>query len=600
MTGPDGEHYYVDRRSYLAKSVPQRMAIISAGVVMNVIFAFIFAVGGLRHGREVHALRSSRRPIPGSPAWRAGLESGDEIVKLGDRTNPTFTQLKGGVTLGDLENGIPVVVRRAADGEEIERRLTPEQSDGRGLATIGIRPPFSITLNDSFPVIPESPAATARQVEPLLNGDNAEAASFKSGDEIIRVNNEPVKDFRVLMAVLARSAAEPLLVTVRRPLPNHTAGKVETEEFEELTFKIDARPLKTLGLVMKMGPIVAVQPDSPAKEAGLKRGDRIVAVNGQSLDDAKTATAWQADTFAEKAQQAALAGESLALSIQRDSKPVEISLTPRIPTQYHSHLPPDTPEGVPALGIAYRIDNEVAAVVPGSPAAAAEIQSGDKVVSAKFIYPDKVDKKLLGEDEPFELSAKEPNWPAVFSWLQWSPAGTALELTIQRGEKTLTKKLEPIAAEDQFVADRGLLFKPVERIRRATSFAEQIQYGWDETTEALGMVFRFLKKIGTQVPVTALGGPITIAKAAGYSAYDGLAAFLVFLTMLSANLAVLNFLPIPLLDGGHMVFLAYEGVRGRPASEKFVVALHTIGFVFIVSLMLFVVALDIGLIPRNL
>ena len=67
-----------------------------------------------------------------------------------------------------------------------------------------------------------------------------------------------------------------------------------------------------------------------------------------------------------------------------------------------------------------------------------------------------------------------------------------------------------------------------------------------------------------------------------------LPALLIFLTMLSANLAVLNFLPIPLLDGGHMVFLAYEGVRGRPASEKFVVALHTVGFVFIVSLMLFV------------
>ena len=114
------------------------------------------------------------------------------------------------------------------------------------------------------------------------------------------------------------------------------------------------------------------------------------------------------------------------------------------------------------------------------------------------------------------------------------------------------------------------------------------------------MVFRFLKKIGTQVPVTALGGPITIAKAAGYSAYEGLPALLIFLTMLSANLAVLNFLPIPLLDGGHMAFLAYEGVRGRPASERFVVALHTVGFVFIVSLMLFVVALDLNLIPRNL
>ena len=70
--------------------------------------------------------------------------------------------------------------------------------------------------------------------------------------------------------------------------------------------------------------------------------------------------------------------------------------------------------------------------------------------------------------------------------------------------------------------------------------------------------------------------------------------------MLSANLAVINFLPIPLLDGGHMVFLAYEGLRRRPASEKFVVALHTVGFVFIVSLMLFVIALDLHLIPRNL
>jgi regulator of sigma E protease len=63
--------------------------------------------------------------------------------------------------------------------------------------------------------------------------------------------------------------------------------------------------------------------------------------------------------------------------------------------------------------------------------------------------------------------------------------------------------------------------------------------------------------------------------------------------MLSANLAVINFLPIPLLDGGHMVFLAYEGLRGRPANERVVIALHTAGFVFIISLMLFVIGLDI-------
>ena len=67
-----------------------------------------------------------------------------------------------------------------------------------------------------------------------------------------------------------------------------------------------------------------------------------------------------------------------------------------------------------------------------------------------------------------------------------------------------------------------------------------------------------------------------------------------------ASLEVLNFLPIPVLDGGHMVFLGYEGVRGRPPSERFVVVLHMIGFIFIIALMVFVFALDLEVIPRDL
>jgi regulator of sigma E protease len=594
--GPNGETYHVDRRSYLAKSVPQRMAIISAGVVMNIIFAFIFAT--VAYGIGVKYMPSIvSETIPGSPAWRAGLESGDEIVKLGDQENPTFTQLKGGVTLGDLENGIPVVVQRA-NGKELSLRLTPEQAEGRGLATIGIRPPYSLTFDDNLPAMPGSPAAMARQIEPPTDEKTDKPVGLKSGDEIVRVNNEPVADFRSLMAVMARSTSEPLQVTVRRNETTTQSDKQPTAE--ELTFEVAPRPLPTLGLVMKMGPIVAVQANSPAAKAGLKAGDLITAVDGQPLDDAKLPTDWQADTFTAKAEQAALAGATLRLSIERDSKPLEVSVKPQVPTQYHSQLPTDTPEGVPALGIAYRVGNEVVAVIPGSPAAAAEIKPGDIVTSAEFVKPKDIDSTLLGDSEPILLSDKAANWPMIFSVLQWSPAGTSIKLTVQRGDEQITKTLEPATAEGLFVADRGFFFNPIERVRRATSVGEQIRYGWDETTEALGMVFRFLKKIGTQVPVTMLGGPITIAKAAGMSAYNGLAAFLIFLTMLSANLAVLNFLPIPLLDGGHMAFLAYEGVRGRPASEKFVVALHTIGFVFIVSLMLFVVALDLDLIQRKL
>src|SRR3954449_5239149 len=113
IKGPDGETYYVDRRSYLAKSVPQRMAIISAGVVMNVIFAFIFAV--IAYGMGVPYIPAIvSEVVPGSPAFRADIRPGDEIVKIGNRVDPTFLQLKSGVTLGDLENGIDCQVRRAA------------------------------------------------------------------------------------------------------------------------------------------------------------------------------------------------------------------------------------------------------------------------------------------------------------------------------------------------------------------------------------------------------------------------------------------------------------------------------------------------------
>lgn len=592
--GPNGEVYHVDRRSYLAKSVPQRMAIISAGVIMNVIFAFVFAV--IAYGLGVKYMPSIvSETVPGSPAWRAGLQPGDEIVKIGDRANPTFLQLKGGVTLGDMENGIPIVVHRAADNQQVELRLKPEQNQGRGLATIGILNPWTLTLRKDLPVIPDSPAANAKLVAP--SGVDAET-SLQSDDEIVRINDQPVGDFRDLVMQLAQSPNEPVQVTVKRSSTAKPDGDKTAPQ--ELTFEIAPRPLQTLGLVMKMGPIAGVQPNSPAAEAGIKTGETIVGVDGQKFADAKSLADWTPDTLAEKLRLAAVAGQSVTLQVERDGQLRDVTVKPVVPQQYYSIVGPRAPVGAPAVGLAYRIENQVAAVIDGTPAAEAKIEPGDKLSAVQFVLPKTKEAEALGEPEEVKLSSDDPNWPAVFDELQRAPAGTELQFTISRDDKKLTKMVAPVAVPELYVADRGFLFKPVERVRRATSISEQVQYGWDETTEALGMVFRFLKKIGTQVPVTALGGPITIAKAAGISAYDGIPALLIFLTMLSANLAVLNFLPIPLLDGGHMAFLAYEGVRGRPASERFVVALHTIGFVFIVSLMLFVVALDLDLIPRNL
>jgi len=95
-----------------------------------------------------------------------------------------------------------------------------------------------------------------------------------------------------------------------------------------------------------------------------------------------------------------------------------------------------------------------------------------------------------------------------------------------------------------------------------------------------------------------MGGPWTIVKVAYHAASSRFTDLLMFLCIISANLAVINFLPIPVLDGGHMVFLAYEGIRGKPPSENIQIGLSYVGLFLLLGLMVWVFGLDLGLISR--
>jgi regulator of sigma E protease len=258
----------------------------------------------------------------------------------------------------------------------------------------------------------------------------------------------------------------------------------------------------------------------------------------------------------------------------------------------------------PALGIAYSVPHRVESVVEGSPADKAGLRGGEVLASATLKPPSKEKLESLGlSDAPKEKKVEVPFeeqqiWPTfVYVALQSRLPGTVVELELADGR---TVELEPYESDDWFNPDRGFLFEPRGFIQEARSVGEALALGWEETASSLMLVFRFLEKLGSgQVPLTAVGGPWSIAQWAYASASEGVAALLIFVCLISANLAVINFLPIPVLDGGHMVFLAYEGIRGKPPSERVHVGLSYLGLLFILGLMIFVLGLDFGCIPRQ-
>ena len=219
----------------------------------------------------------------------------------------------------------------------------------------------------------------------------------------------------------------------------------------------------------------------------------------------------------------------------------------------------------------------IGAVSGGQPAARAGLEPGDVVVSAG--------------------GAPVPSWEAMVGTIEGS-AGRPLELIVRRGTQELkvvvtpgaTKVRDVPGGETRTVGRIGIArYLPVRRLGWIASLGD----GLGQTGQAAGLILLTLKGFFTgQVSVRDLGGPILVGQISGEVVRLGLRAFLSFLALFSVNLAVLNLLPIPVLDGGHLVFLCVEGVRGRPLSLEQRQRLTQIGFFVLVGIMALALAND--------
>jgi regulator of sigma E protease len=562
-SSPDQPLY--DPRSYLAQPVWKRMAIISAGVIMNVIFAFV--VASIAFGMGVKYTPAVLMTVfPGDPAWQVGLRPGDQVLEVGSVTKPQFEDIMQAVTFGSDEDGVPMKIKRPGVDEPISMRVFPTRIHPDALAPMmGVSPAPDRVLDDP-PAYEFLPAGKT-------------TPPFQAGDQIVAVEaageRTTIENYNDLHRVFATHPGDTLTFTVRREADG-----------AEAAISVQPQRQKELGLVMEMGKITAVQEGSPAAQAGIKPNDQLVKIDGQLIDDPMH--------LPEELRQRG--GETVKLTLQRGRDVFETDATLREVTWFEFPAIDRKPMSAPALGIAYTVLNRVHDVLPGSPAAAADIKPGDVIVKAEIVPADPQGDKVKERGElTIEFGDNQPNWPYFMARrLQFLLPDSKVRLTVQGREGAV--ELTPAVSEEWFVTDydhRGLALKSMREVRRASSLGEAATLGARETLDKLSMVFRVIQKIGSgRVSPKALGGPGTIAAVAGSAASQGMPELLLFLTMLSANLAVVNFLPIPLLDGGHMMFLGYEAIFRRPANERVALVLHYAGFAFIISLMAFVLFLD--------
>ncbi len=321
-------------------------------------------------------------------------------------------------------------------------------------------------------------------------------------------------------------------------------------------------------------PVVgAVESGSLAAQAGMAVDQEIVAVNG------KPVSGW---------------GEVNLQLVRRLGESGQLDVTVRevgSSAERHLQIPlqnwlkgVEEPDPITALGIRPwrpQIAPVIAQLDPEGPAQAAGIQLGDRLISLNR--------------QPLD------DWQQVIDAVKVLPNATAV-LEVERDGQRVDVPLT-LAARGEGDARRGYLGAGVEGGEWPAEMLREVRFGpLDAVVEGAKRTWTMslltldsLKKmLFGELSVKNLSGPITIAKVAGASAQSGLGDFLNFLAYLSISLGVLNLLPIPVLDGGHLLFYLVEWVRGRPLSERVQGWGVQIGISLVVGVMLLALVNDLG------
>ncbi|MFO0798394.1 MAG: site-2 protease family protein [Gemmataceae bacterium] len=606
-----------DPRSFKNKPVGSRMLIISAGVIMNFILGIGCFVAAYLHG-VAEQPATAGVVESGSAAWRAGIRTGDDVTRIGGREHPFFNDIRPIVTSTLKDEQLPVTISRGGKVEELT--TVPMRDEGALYPQLGIVPPLRLGLADSrkrgfTPVYPGTPAALAK---------DANGRGFEPGDKVV-------------------AATDPATGAVTAFKPDeHDTSRGDYDDFYRRMVDLADRPVTVrvarkdgstadltvapalrhdLGVRFQMGKVAAVRrggpadgqvtaapPGNPAAPADViaavgvtdPSGKRTWFASAAPPEAAKGDAVQPLDPVRLPAQLAAWAAafpaaersnQTVTLVVLREDGADHRAKRHALALKYDDSFRYDrevvnllnSPLPLGGLGLAYWVD-AVAADVTGP--AAGKVQAGDVVTAVRVKGADGSEGKWR--------DVKPHQWAAIDAVFQAAPSHE-IDLKLKRGDAEVeTGFIAAVAEPGHGLPERGFLFEFEERLQKADGVTEAIRLGWFRTGRFVLTVYQSLYgMVFGQISAKTLSGPLTIATVSYRLAGEDFWQLLLFIGMISVNLAVVNFLPIPVLDGGHMLFLIYEKLTGRPVPEKLFAALMWGGLVMILLLFVFVIWNDI-------
>jgi len=562
-------------RAYGNKPVWQRIIVISAGVFMNIISAGVVFMLVFAQGLELPPAVVGYAD-PDKPAAQAGIKGGDEIIAINGRENVSFMHLTIAAAFADEGEKVALTVRHPDGSTDIyhvqPRPPVNELEKQRGVKILGIEPPSTLTI------------AEIKDDHDFL--DSLQKIGFEPGDKIVAVNRSPITRYDQLHDILSPAVGvispDRITLTVERA---DMTGKTTRHDVDIPMRLVPAGTEKTAGLVLGLIPrlkIVKVAEDFAARQAGAKVGDIILRFGNINNPTYEELSAYCKD----------YENQPVALVVARaqdgQTSDVTLKVTPKRPHGNLWQLLPFVakPKAIIGVGLERDLDHPVVAQVEkiNKDSEPLPLPRGAKIISiadqAVNSWQDVIEQLLAAQGRRVDLTCRMPDSELTETLTAAVPDNNQWLGFVFRGD---------------FGEMAGLPLQPLERIFQGKNWLHDLRLGADMTGSFLAQSYLFIRgALKGEISLKAASGPVGILKMSYTVAREkSFTYYCYFIAIISVCIAFFNFLPLPILDGGHILMLLIEKIKGAPVSIKVQEIVTYAGLLLIGSLFLVVTFNDI-------